>query len=195
MYAKALCLAAHAPTLPRKLRKSLKLAVKGNDKALHYAEDTLFSSSNPDGKRWRALAGTTQAADLIQGGVKANALPERAWAVVNHRIATDSSIEDVQDHVTATLRPLADEFNLTYTAFGEIVSAGKAYGSLNVEEAWGAALQPAPVTPTEGNDADPYRLLAGTIRATYNAHRGIKQSEAGVVVSPGIMSGNTGKWT
>lgn len=194
MYAKALCLAAHAPSLPYRLRRSLKRASAGNDKALLYAESTLFSESNPDGGRWRSLAGTTQAADLIEGGVKANALPERAWAVVNHRIATDSSIGQVQEHVTETLRPLADSFNLTYTAFGQVVSAGKGYGALNVEEAWGAALQPAPVTPTEGVLADPYRLLAGTIRTTYNAHRGLKEtSEAGVVVSPGIMSGNTGK--
>jgi Gly-Xaa carboxypeptidase len=37
---------------------------------------------------YRALIGTTQAIDLVQGGVKTNALPEEAWAVVNHRIAT-----------------------------------------------------------------------------------------------------------
>jgi len=38
----------------------------------------------------RSLAATTQAIDIIRGGVKVNALPERAWAVVNHRIAVDS---------------------------------------------------------------------------------------------------------
>jgi Gly-Xaa carboxypeptidase len=40
----------------------------------------------------RALIGTTQAIDLVQGGVKSNALPEEAWAVVNHRIATQRSV-------------------------------------------------------------------------------------------------------
>lgn len=40
----------------------------------------------------KALAGTTVAVDLIKGGVKANALPERAWAVVNHRIAVERSV-------------------------------------------------------------------------------------------------------
>ncbi len=34
-----------------------------------------------------SLVGTTQAITLISGGVKSNALPERASAVVNHRIA------------------------------------------------------------------------------------------------------------
>lgn len=36
---------------------------------------------------YKSLVGTTQAIDLIHGGVKSNALPERAWAVVNHRIS------------------------------------------------------------------------------------------------------------
>jgi Gly-Xaa carboxypeptidase len=40
----------------------------------------------------KSLIGTTLAIDLINGGVKTNALPERAWAVVNHRIATERSI-------------------------------------------------------------------------------------------------------
>jgi len=52
--------------------------------ALRRAENELFK--NPE---FIALAGTPQAIDLIQGGVKVNALPEQASAVVNHRIATD----------------------------------------------------------------------------------------------------------
>ena len=39
-------------------------------------------------KTFKSLIGTTQAIDLIHGGVKTNALPEEAWAVVNNRIAT-----------------------------------------------------------------------------------------------------------
>src|SRR5258708_40240502 len=41
---------------------------------------------------YSALIGTTQAIDLVQGGVKANALPEEAWAVVNHRVPTQRSV-------------------------------------------------------------------------------------------------------
>lgn len=40
----------------------------------------------------RNTIGTTQAIDLIKGGVKANALPETAWALVNHRIASQRYI-------------------------------------------------------------------------------------------------------
>ena len=34
-----------------------------------------------------AMLRTTQAVDLVEGGVKVNALPELASAVINHRIA------------------------------------------------------------------------------------------------------------
>ncbi len=83
MYLKSQCLAAYAPGLPRSLRKSLADAAR-SDKALRKAEEALFADP-----KFKALVGTTQAIDLVQGGVKTNALPESAWAVVNHRVATD----------------------------------------------------------------------------------------------------------
>ena len=86
MYLYSQCLAAHTPDLPRKLRKALKKADK-SDRALKEAQKELFKS-----KPFHAMVGTTQAIDLIEGGVKTNALPERAWAVVNHRIATDRCV-------------------------------------------------------------------------------------------------------
>lgn len=86
MYWKAQCLAEHTPDLPHKLRKALKKSVH-SDKALKEAQKELIKT-----KSYRALIGTTQAIDLINGGVKTNALPEQAWAVVNHRIATDRCV-------------------------------------------------------------------------------------------------------
>ena len=83
MYQKTQCLAAYAPKLPKSVRKAIKKSVK-SDKALKEAEKALFTNIG-----FKALVGTTQAIDLIGGGVKTNALPESAWAVINHRIATD----------------------------------------------------------------------------------------------------------
>ncbi|TCD60651.1 hypothetical protein EIP91_009738 [Steccherinum ochraceum] len=184
MYEKALCLAAHAPELPKKLQKALRRAPK-SDKALRTAESILFED-----RLFKSLVQTTQAIDLIQGGVKTNALPESAWAVVNHRIATDSSVSAVQEHDTEVLLSLAQEFNLSVTAFGKQLSEDgtPAYGKLVVSDAWGHSLAPAPITPTR--DAAPFQLLAGTVKATYNAFRAV-EDDGGVVVSPGHMSGNT----
>ncbi|KAH8093807.1 carboxypeptidase S [Cristinia sonorae] len=184
MYEKALCMAAHLPELPKPLREALQKAPT-SDSALHEAEAILFKD-----KLFKALVGTTQAVDLIQGGVKTNALPESAWAVVNHRIATDSSVAAVQDRDTEVVLSLAQEFNLSVTAFGKQLSGEgvPAYGKLVLSDAWGASLEPAPLTPT--GDAAAYQLLAGTVKATYSSHRGLDDTDD-VVVSPGHMSGNT----
>lgn len=86
MYEKSQCLAAYATDMPKSLRKSLLKGQK-SDKALRHAEKTLFED-----RKFKALVGTTLAVDLVEGGVKTNALPESAWAVVNHRIATDRCV-------------------------------------------------------------------------------------------------------
>jgi Gly-Xaa carboxypeptidase len=54
------------------------------DGALRAAEQELFKN-----RAFMSLVGTTQAIDLVDGGVKVNALPEQAWAIVNHRISTE----------------------------------------------------------------------------------------------------------
>lgn len=81
----AQCL-VHAPELPGSLRRDI-IRAEHNDGALRRVERELFK--NP---KFKSLVGTTQAIDLIQGGVKVNALPEQAWAVVNHRISTQRSV-------------------------------------------------------------------------------------------------------
>ena len=66
-----------------KLRKDLKKSVKSG-RALKRVEKTLFMTGADSGKAVRALVGTTQAIDLIQGGVKVNALPEQTNGVCIH---------------------------------------------------------------------------------------------------------------
>lgn len=82
IYQQAQCL-AHAPDLPKSVRRAIRKSAK-SDKALKEVEKALIADN-----KFKSLVGTTQAIDLIGGGVKTNALPESAWAVVNHRIATD----------------------------------------------------------------------------------------------------------
>jgi Gly-Xaa carboxypeptidase len=89
VYQTLLCAARHTPEIPVVLKKALLRSVK-SDKALRLAEKISFGAE--DGYITQALAGTTQAVDLIEGGVKVNALPERAAAVVNHRISTERQV-------------------------------------------------------------------------------------------------------
>jgi Gly-Xaa carboxypeptidase len=185
VYRSAQCLAAHAKDMPHSLKRALRRADK-SDRALQKAEELLFKDT-----AFRALAGTTQAIDLVSGGVKTNALPEQAYAVVNHRIDTASSVAAVKKHDTHLLREFGAKFNLSVVAFGSRLSDADvpAYGALELSDAWGTALEPAPVTDTS---AAPYKLLSGTIKAVYAAHRGGEPEEP-IHVAPGIMSGNTGR--
>jgi Gly-Xaa carboxypeptidase len=75
------CIAEHAKSVPSDLRTVIKRSAHSK-KALHALQavvrkDTVLNS----------LVGITQAIDVIHGGVKSNALPEHAWAIVNRRIA------------------------------------------------------------------------------------------------------------
>ncbi|KAI0251446.1 carboxypeptidase S [Lactifluus subvellereus] len=184
IYSVVQCVGEHAKDLPWELRALIEASAYF-DWALQKLEAELTKDNT-----LRALIGTTQAIDLVQGGVKANALPENAWAVVNHRIATQSSVAAVQQRDTDVLKDLANEFNLSFTAFGSVIfpEDESTEGTLTLTDAYGTALEPAPVTPTD-EDSAPWQLLSGTIKATYNAQRGLEGDN--VVVSPGILGGNT----
>jgi Gly-Xaa carboxypeptidase len=103
-----------------------------------------------------------------------------------------SSVEETQKHDTELLKPLADKFNLTFEAFGKKYTdvSVPSSGSLVLSDAFGNSLEPAPLTPT-GQDAGPWKVLSGTIKSTFNAHRSITGTN-NIIVSPSMMSGNTG---
>ncbi len=68
--------------MPDELRATIKEAAQ-SDESLSKVENILFNDP-----LFKSLVATTQPVDMIHGGVKSNALPEQAWAVVNHRIST-----------------------------------------------------------------------------------------------------------
>lgn len=177
------CFAEYSRDIPNKLRNDIKRSAE-SDKALLNVEGVLFQDP-----LYKSLVGTTQAIDIIHGGVKSNALPEKAWAIVNHRISTQSSASETFEHDAHLLISLAERFNLTYTAFGKDISQSgvPTKGSLTLSSP--GYLDIAPLTPTTGNEAAPYKLLSGTIKATYNAHRSLEGDN--IVVGPGMPTGNT----
>lgn len=174
------CLAAYSPLYPEDLRKLARKAV-ADDAALKVLQERLLASD----PSYKALLGNTQAVDLISGGVKVNALPERASAVINHRIAEHSSVGELQQHVTDLLTPLAIKYDLALVAFGTNVTCGGA-GQVVLSDFLGTALEPSPVTPTEYG---PWSLLQGSIKATFESSPTRNGSE--VVVIPYLSAGNT----
>ncbi|KAB5587639.1 Gly-Xaa carboxypeptidase [Ceratobasidium theobromae] len=202
IYSMAQCFAAHVPYVPSSFRSSVLTSIcpahastreqRRCDQALHQVERALFDASSDwnrgdeqQASRFKSLSRTTQAIDLISGGTKANALPELASAVVNHRIRTDRHVaNNLQNAIVSKLIPLTNEYSLALHAFGRANLTTGEMGMLNLSNAWGSSgLNPAPVTPTEGSEGAAYKLLSGVIRQT----RGAKKT----VVSPAIGGGNT----
>ncbi|KAH0836638.1 hypothetical protein J3R83DRAFT_8356 [Lanmaoa asiatica] len=174
-----MCLAEYSPFFPDPLRLIAREAMT-NDTALSLLKHGLLAVSPVYG----AIFGTTQAADVVEGGVKVNALPERAAVIVNHRIAEHSTVTEVQQHLVQVLLPVAREYDLTLDAFGQLVHTGRA-GSVSFSDENDSAFNPSPVTPS---DDVPYSILAGTIRATMESSNFYNVTQ--VVVAPSLFMGS-----
>lgn len=132
---------------------------------------------------------TTQAVDLVSGGVKINALPEQASAVVNHRIDVTSNTDDVRKHIYRTVLPVARQLGLVVEGDGtpqwSFISSskpgkkGEKAGRVVLSDAFNSALEPAPFTPL--GEAKPWVLLQGVMRAVWKD----------ILVAPDVMGGNT----
>ncbi|KAJ6454169.1 hypothetical protein C8R45DRAFT_1038267 [Mycena sanguinolenta] len=105
----------------------------------------------------RARLSTTQAVDIVRGGVKVNALPEEAHAIVNHRVASDDSISRIQERYMELLTPEAAKFNLSVVGFGgEPPEGATRYVRLEIP---GNRAEASPVTPARGAA---WRVFSGT---------------------------------
>ncbi len=94
-----------------------------------------------------------------------------------------------------TLLDVAKSFDLSFTAFGgHLYSPSSPKGSLALSKAFNHSLEPAPRTPTSVGEAgsEPWELLSGTIKATFDSHRVDDDEKEDIVVSPGMPTGNTG---
>jgi len=170
------CGASHAPDFPKSLKKLLGKHKPHTCKAK--PDKLALEAARIGGPYARYLMQTSQAVDVIEGGVKVNALPERTSVTVNHRINIGDTPELVWDHLTKLAKPVAKKYNLTLHAFDDTKEAASSI-SLWPEE---TTLEVAPITPTEVDTITPYFILAATTRALYGEE---------VIVSPGMMTGNT----
>lgn len=108
-----------------------------------------------------------------------------SWAIINTRIATDSSVSALKGHYTALLRDYAINHNITLISFGETILDRGSLRKIEVSDAWGTALEPAPVSSVDG---EAYRLLSGTILATEQAMDN-RTTESPMFVMPFVMPG------
>ncbi|CAN8103516.1 unnamed protein product [Discula destructiva] len=177
------CGAAHAAKFPPGLKKELRhRRTKGVD--VCDKKDKLAFEAAKLGDPVKYLFTTSQAADLISGGAKINALPERTVLTVNHRVNVGDHPSDVQKRLTEVAKPVANKFNLTLHAFPDDTDGGETPSSITLKVAYGSTLEPAPVSPTSvlEDEVTAYEVLAGTTRATFGEE---------VIMAPGLSTGNT----
>ncbi|KAK4032807.1 hypothetical protein C8A01DRAFT_20174 [Parachaetomium inaequale] len=174
-YTQLQCGAAYSPEFPSKLKQLLGRRPSHN--TCKAKPDHLALEAAKQGPEIKYLMQTSQAVDVISGGIKVNALPERATVVVNHRINIGETTQAVKDRLTSLAGEVAKKHNLSLHAFD-----GKEEPSSIILSPSTYELEVAPVTPADGSVKSPFSILAGTTRALYGKE---------VVVTPGIMTGNT----
>lgn len=174
------CGAAHAEDFPSKLKKLLNKRSSSTSTCAH--KDRLALEAAKEGRDIKYLMQTSQAVDVISGGIKVNALPERVSVTVNHRINIGEQPEQIWDRLTHLVEPVAKKYNLSLHAFDGTPEAPESI-SLTASD---TTLRPAPVTPTTLLDANdnptPFGILAATTRAIYGDS---------IIASPGMTTGNT----
>ncbi|WVO21424.1 uncharacterized protein IAS62_002732 [Cryptococcus decagattii] len=201
---------SHLAKAIHKVEKSLKHGdgKKVNKKALKQVEDWWVTGSYEDGTlgkgMGKAMVSTTQAVDIINGGLKVNALPESVVAIVNHRINLASSVAELQQQITDVITPVASKLNLAVEAFAkEIQPHGHGChfskddspraGKVILSVAFNSSLEPAPVSPFTV-DSPAWRLLSGTVKGVYATRPGAEEAEDGndeIIMAPSISTGNT----
>ncbi|KAF1994951.1 vacuolar carboxypeptidase-like protein Cps1 [Amniculicola lignicola CBS 123094] len=172
------CGAEHAQEFPQTL-KHLLHERSGRKHTCKKRKDKLAIEAAKAGPGTKYLMTTSVAVDLIQGGIKTNALPERTQITVNHRINVGSSSAAILSKVASLAAKVATKYNLALTPFNGTESPSSI--TLSYRD---TVLEPAPVTPTKpsGSEVIPYQVLSGTTRALYGED---------LLVAPGIMTGNT----
>lgn len=169
------CGAANSADFPKDLKKLLG---ERSSNTCSSKPDYLALEAAKQGKGIQYLMQTSQAVTMIEGGVKVNALPERASVTINHRVNVGDEPELVWDHLTSLAQETAKKHNLTLHAFDGVQEEAESISLWHSPN----TLRVAPVTPINVDRNTPYRILAGTVRAVYGEE---------IIVSPGMSTGNT----
>lgn len=133
----------------------------------------------------KALISTTQAVDIIQGGVKSNALPEFTKIFINHRVSIDSSVQETIDKILFNVKAIAKDFDLGIYFFNDELVPKTNNGFFKVHH--GPSLKPSKVSPLDNGSFD---ILRGTLKHILEDYT-YPESTHPAIVSGSIMSGNT----
>lgn len=160
---------------------------------------------------------TSQALDLVSGGLKINALPEEVVLAVNFRVSVDSDVTETRNKLVGNVKTIAKKYGLglkvNYASKDPIVAASNTEQEVVqilpatergefVVENYASFIEPAPISPAIGPT---WETLAGTIRDVFENFAGsiidptnptVQQQNGGdqkksIVVAPSLMTANT----
>lgn len=132
---------------------------------------------------------TSQATDIIHGGIKVNTLPENVEATINYRVAIHEHLHDIKTRVMGIVAPIADKYNITLSAFGEeIASNGPRTNLLNIT-VFGASIEPAPLSPSNSLTTPVWARFSGIVRTVFESAPSLRGKQ--VVVAGDLMTANT----
>lgn len=159
--------------------------IGGNERSklvdVEYLRETLKSN-----RYERPYISTTQAIDVINGGVKLNALPEQVTAIVNHRIDVHETVAEVTDRIVELAKAVAKEHQLGLNLNGKMLLTGES-GTFDITN--GQSMEPAPISPFS-TDSEHWKLLVGTTKHALGAWFDLTD----VTVTPTLSVGNTDTW-
>lgn len=173
------CVAKYSGSFDPALKKNIFKAAydkAANGKVIQYLSKNLGTLS------WIR---TTQAVDIINGGVKSNALPEFVSFVVNHRVSVEASTKETIDKIFGDIKTIADRFDIGVLVDGKEVVPKTPNGYFALEI--GPTLEPAKVSPTEGIVWDKF---AGTVKHIVEDYIYPNITKPSVVTG-NLMNGNT----
>ncbi|KAM0263572.1 hypothetical protein ACHAQJ_001192 [Trichoderma viride] len=152
------------------------------------------------GRSTQYIVQTSQAADIISGGIKINAMPEKTVLGVNYRVSHHNSLAEVQHNAVRRVGKIIKKYGLTLKPYEGDEEYQEYVASLGPEAHEGAdpkeyvdykgtlvlstqgKFHPSPISPTSGPAWD---VFAGTLRHSFSFDNGT------VVPSGEIMTGNT----
>lgn len=173
------CLAEHSKILNKSIKGDiLKAQIDQN------ANQRVVEYLSKDAET-KYLITTSQAVDIIEGGVKSNALPEHVSVVVNSRIAVEENVNTVVSKLKADISTIADKFNLGLIIDNQeiIEPTGHGYFNYSLIE----SLEPAPVSPINGES---WNIFGGSLRYLYEDLI-FPDSNDTFIVAPFLSTGNT----
>lgn len=131
------------------------------------------------------LIKTSQAIDIIKGGEKANALPESTRLVVNHRIAVETTVDEIIEHFTSRVLEVGKKYGISVKSFELIIYEGD--NGIFVLSNAVRGLDSAPISPS--NDTV-WKYLSGTIRHVFEDIV-FSNVTYPIITAPAIMPANT----